>query len=197
MSMLHAPRTPERTGPRFLASLLGRSLPLLLLLGLLPGLTGCASSAPLIEGPVRMTQTMISSDGNVYTFELVNDAHTDASEYYSKTRDSNQRKVQTNDIMSELVAYVKREGWDDYARPGSNPSIPGGNLKWILEMETPQSTTHLVLHTGVEPAEQNSLHVISNAFIGVYNSTGAAQSVRLQPGEDPFKTSNTVNPGNQ
>lgn len=162
---------------------------------LLPGLTGCASTARQIDGPVRMTQTMISRDGTVYTFELVNDAHTDAAEYYSKTRASNQRKVQTNEIMSELVAYVKREGWDDYARPGRNGSTPGGNLKWILEMETPQSTSHLVLHTGVEPAEQNSLQVISEAFIGVYNSTGAAQSVRLQPGEDPFERSSTVTPG--
>ncbi len=153
-------------------------------------LAACASSprsdAPSATAgkgePVRLTMHQAHGDR---VFELVNEAHTDPVGYYSEKRSSNARKIQNDEIVAELLDYLRDNGFDRWSTPGA--AFPADQVSWTLELETPAGVSHVAWVGGKDRRELEDLVNIKMGFLGIYNATGSAQSTRLEPGENPFE----------
>lgn len=161
---------------------LARVLPALLLLAPLAGaslaLGSCSSTrtdAPAALGvPVRVRVTSYRSG---QAFELVNETHTDRVELYSSKRTSAETKVQTDEVMDELLAQMRRSGFFDAAEPGLAPAASVAGLTRAIEVETPEGSWHLLMGTGTEPREQEVFETCFAGFLDLYNATYQLQSV--------------------
>jgi len=174
------------------------TLSLGLLLGLAALLAPACTSAPSSEKGAAM----VGSEGtplrvayisyrNGQRIELVNEAHTDRVEQYSKVRTSADRKVQTNDVMSGLVEVLYQYGYGKYELPGPAPDEGGGRWAWAIEMEGANGVNHVLAGPGLTKEEQEDLIRYAAAIVDTYNATYGLQAVELAPGESPFQDTST------
>lgn len=121
------------------------------------------------------------------SFELVNEAHTGRLEQYSKLSTNFDRKVQTNEIMADLLGWMESEGFRALAVSGSAPtSAAGSDVAWCLEVESPGGTRHLTVQKGIAPDTYAICRTLKAGFLDIYNATFAGQATQTKEGESPF-----------
>jgi hypothetical protein len=160
---------------------------LLLLCGLAcaPALAGCSStrSAPSAIGvPTRIRVVSYTSQ---QAFELVNETHTDRVALYSQTRATAATKVQTDEVVDEILEHFAALGFYERARPGLAPAQGTGGLVRALEIDTPGNPMHLAIGQGSSAEDQDVFRRCFASFLQVYNETYQLQSVGQHPGWSP------------
>jgi hypothetical protein len=121
------------------------------------------------------------------SFELVNEAHTGRLEQYSKLSTNFDRKVQTNEIMADLLGWMESEGFRALAVSGAAPaSAAGTDVAWCLEVELPSGTRHLTVQKGIAADTYAVCRTLKAGFLDIYNATFAGQATQTKEGESPF-----------
>jgi hypothetical protein len=157
--------------------------PCAFLLALLPALTGCSSTRaaapPAVGVPVRIRALSYTSD---QAFELVNETHTDRVELYSSVRSSAETKVQTDEVVDEVLAYFEKLGFFEDAQPGlAPPSAPAGVVR-AIEVDSPGRQVYMGIGAQSPKEEQAVFNQCFAAFLQVYNETYQLQAVDQDPG---------------
>lgn len=126
-----------------------------------------ASSAPArVEfRHLRQNQKMV----------LVNQAHTDRVEYYSRQRSDLSTKIATDEDMDALVEYLHGQSrFLEYSRPGPAPA--SGYIKYA-EAQLPRGTFHWGIGDHTPKAEADAFLAWQMNFIGLWNDVAQLQSV--------------------
>jgi len=177
---MHAPSVP------LARSLAGALLALL-------ALAGCASSSAA-SGPARPQRVAWVDYRSQVLLELVNESHTGRVEQYSQVRSRAEasRKVQTDEVMAELVRVLRELDFAERALPGPMPRSGNGTNMMGLELDDGGQVSHLLAWRGM-PAEQRLAFLdMANNFAEIYNSTYSLQAVDVGLDESPFE--NPVGP---
>ena len=119
--------------------------------------------------------------------ELANESHTDRIKQYSEPRSDANRKVQSDDLMKGLVAYLDDQGFSKDATPGDPPYMTGGDLRWTLQITRPFGESYVAESQTSSTREKLRLRIYSKAFLDTYNHTQAWQAVQIESGRMPFK----------
>lgn len=155
------------------------ALPLALSVALPAALLGaCASThaeAPAAVGVPARVRVVSYRSGQA--FELVNESHSDRVELYSQKRGSAETKVQTDEVLDELLVQMRRSGFFDLAEPGAAPAAGGAALTRAIEVETPQGSWHLVIGAGTDADTLKVFEPCFAGFLDLYNRTYQLQSV--------------------
>ena len=130
--------------------------------------------------PIRIRYFAYASGQNL---ELVNTAHTDATELYSTTRSLSDagRKVSTDEVMDEVLKLFRNRGFYERAQAGAAPSTAEGTWSQSLEVETPGELVHMSLHKGSTADDRKLFFECAQAFVAIYNNTYQLQSVDRAP----------------
>ena len=144
--------------------------------------------------PIRIRYLAYASGQNL---ELVNAAHTDATELYSTTRSLADagRKVSTDEVMDEVLKLFRDRGFYDKAEAGAAPSSGAGTWSQSHEVETPGELVHMSLHKASTADDRKLFFECAQAFVAIYNNTYQLQSVdrapewRASPPRNPSKSS--------
>ena len=142
---------------------------------------GCASTAPrssATAGPQGDPARVVFRDlRQGQTFALVNEAHSDPLELYSKTRSAAEAstKVIENEVMDALLDYLEGEGdFFDHARPGPAPAT---GFEKVGQVETDRGTFHMaVSQSSPEEEQQDFLRCYMN-FVALWSNVQQFQAV--------------------
>jgi len=122
-----------------------------------------------------------------HAFQLVNKATTGRLELYSKTRDNADCKVQENEVMAELVAWLSDHGFDKVAAPGKAPAASSERMYWSLEVDGPSGSRYVVASQQMSDDQKQTCRDLKVGFLQIYNGTYGLQSVKVETGESPFE----------
>jgi hypothetical protein len=122
--------------------------------------------------------------------ELANESHTDRVKQYSEQRNDANRKVQSDDLMNGLVAYLDEQGFSRDATPGDPPYMTGGDLRWTLQVMRAAGESYVAEARTASTREKRRLRIYSKAFLDTYNHTQGWQAVKIESGQMPFKGPN-------
>jgi hypothetical protein len=158
-------------------------------------LTACASTGSDGSGqaaggkgtPIQITFVDYRTGA---TMELVNESHTSKLEQYSTPRSNASRKVQSDELVGQLVEYMDDNGYQKLAVPGDPPYLTGGQFYWTLQIVEPDRRSYVAEGRTTTLADKQRVRAFSQAFLGVYNLTDGWQAVEVAPGEMPFKGPN-------
>lgn len=152
------------------------------------GLLACAcSSTPSASGaPDDPWRVSLYDYRTQKRFELVNEAHTARVDQYSQMRNSADRKVQTNEIMDELVGWLEEHGFSQLAQPGRAPEQGGSEAVWSMELEGASGARFVLVRKTTPPADHQVCRDLKTGFLQIYNATYAGQAIQLKEGESPF-----------
>jgi hypothetical protein len=145
-----------------------------------------AATAPAKQGqPLRMTVCDYRSGA---VFELVNQSHTSAVEQYSKLAGSASRKVQDDEIMSALRAYLDDQGFARLSQVGKAPTYTKGAKAWTLEVADAHGERFLLATPQTGADDMQALRTMLDAVLATYNETQGWQAVDIKAkrGEDYF-----------
>ncbi len=151
---------------------------------------GCASSsagegeATGIGTPERVAYVDYRSNR---TLELVNESHTGRVEQYSEIRKNADRKVQTDDVLSGLIEFMREEGFERLARPGPAPQSSDGQVALALEIEHGDRIEHVLGFKGMPPKDHESVLTLWRGFLEIYNATFGLQAVESPADDLPFE----------
>jgi hypothetical protein len=110
------------------------------------------------------------------SFSLVGGSDEERVSFYSKKRDDASTKIQTPEIMEELVSFFRKQGLEKRASSGTAPVTTSTATKCI-EVRDGDGVRHL-LRTPQMPADvANAFEQYVQAFLIVYQETYALQSV--------------------
>lgn len=159
-----------------------------LLFALLAGLlvAACASSPSVEPAPHGPWRVGLLDYRSKRRFELVNEAHTSRVEQYSQLRPNADRKVQTDEIVGELVGWLESEGFAKLARGGAAPETPGADAVWTLELDGPGGARHVLVLKSTSPEDYAVYRKLKAGFLDIYNATYAGQATQMKDGETPF-----------
>lgn len=119
-------------------------------------------------------------------FELRNDAHSDRVEFYSESRDDATTKVTTDEVMDELLSYLKDQAFGRLAVDGT---ARGG--AWTIEVEVGQPGATRVSHVAVDQStpqkDLERLQACRAAIFYIYNNTFQAQTIQNEDGRFFFE----------
>lgn len=153
-------------------------MPRLLLVCCLALAAACASAAPrsssaqVTSKPARVEFRHLRQNQKMV---LVNQAHTDRVEYYSRQRSDLSTKIATDEVMDALVDYLHGQSrFLEYARPGPAPS--GGYIKFG-EAQLPRGTFHWGISEQTPKAEADAFLAWQMNFIGLWNDVAQLQTV--------------------
>jgi hypothetical protein len=165
---------------------LARALPAALLL--LSAAAGCASG-PATGNAAQPRRVAWVDYRSRVLLELVNESHTDRVEQYSqvRSRDEAARKVQTDEVMDELVKVLRDLEFDALARPGPMPRGSDGSNVMGLEFDEAGQVRHVLAWRGMPADERQSFLEMANNFAEIYNATYGLQAVEVAPDESPFE----------
>jgi hypothetical protein len=168
-----------------------RTLSGALLLGL--GLSGCASSATAGDAARPQRVAWVDYRSKVL-LELVNESHTDRLEQYSTVRSRSEasRKVQTDEVMAELLQVLRDGGFDKRARPGAMPRGGDGQSVMALEIDDDGRISHVLAWRGMPADDRQAILGMAQNFADLYNATYGLQAVEMGLDESPFE--NPVGP---
>jgi hypothetical protein len=126
--------------------------------------------------------SMVKGVGN--TFELLNETHTNRVELYSTARANANVKVQTDEVLDEVLVHFARLGLNERTQSGSAPPSSSASLSSV-EIEVAGNTTHLAVGSGSSVEDRTLYTQCFQTFLLVYNQTYQLQSVEHQPGWSP------------
>lgn len=156
-------------------------------------LSACASSgADAVAGhPQRVAWVDYRSK---VLLELVNESHTDRLEQYSTVRSRSEasRKVQTDEVMAELLAVLREGGFEKRARPGAMPRGGDGQSVMALEIDDDGRISHVLAWRGMPADDRQAILGMAQNFADLYNATYGLQAVEMGLDESPFE--NPVGP---
>lgn len=156
----------------------------LLLVAFLGG--GCSSNPAVTKAGAGAWRVGLRDYRSGRNFELVNESHTSRVEQYSKLRDNADRKVQSDEIVAELVGWLESEGFGKLAQAGTAPSEAGGDRVWVLEVQGPTGPRHVLVTKSVSQDDYAICRKLKAGFLDIYNATYAGQAKEMQEGETPF-----------
>ena len=156
-----------------------RIISLFLLLNLIGSCTELATIIPEIN-PCKVTLKDYRSNTNLF---LVNDAHTDLAEYYSKARKEASLKIIDNMKMGALMLQLEDYGFFESATPALRRTpgarttlmVERGGLNYSLSMTTKDIDS-------VELAKK-----CNQAFTAVYDSEFSMQLIDNEKGRAFFE----------
>jgi hypothetical protein len=124
-------------------------------------------------------------------FVLVNPAHTDRSELYSKAVaiDEAGTKVSTDEVIDETLKWFDEKGFFDRAQPGPAPRTVQGKNPQALEVDRGGRVFHLLVSQGSSVEDRQCFNECGRAFLEIYNSTLQLQAVKEPP---EWQTQNTA-----
>jgi len=147
-----------------------------------------ASSGQKAEGePILLVFTDYRTGARM---ELANESHTDRIKQYSEQRSDANRKVQSDDLMDGLVAYLDDQGFSRDSTPGDPPYMTGGDLRWTLQIMRSSGESYVAESQTASTREKRRLRIYSKAFLDTYNATQGWQAVKIESGQLPFKGPN-------
>ena len=139
---------------------------------------------PSPNGPLLVSYTDYRS---AQVLELVNESHTGRVEQYSKTSDSANRKVQSDEIVDALIEHLDDEGYSKLSQAGHAPSKGDGRWLWSIEIERTGGSTYVAMPAGLTPEQKAPYRALWDSFLATYNATYGLQAVKVKTGETPFK----------
>jgi hypothetical protein len=139
---------------------------------------------PSPNGPLRVAYTDYRS---AQVLELVNESHTGRVEQYSKTSESANRKVQSDEIVDALIEHLDDEGYTKLSQVGHAPSKGDGRWLWSIEIERTGGSTFVAMPAGLTPEQKTPYRAMWDSFLATYNATYGLQAVKVKAGETPFK----------
>jgi hypothetical protein len=121
-----------------------------------------------VATPTRVTFRDYQQGTN---FVLVNEAHTDRVELYSKISAEPSTKVASNEVMDALLDFLNTSGFKKQARPGVAPRS-STTWRWSGEIETSNGSVFFVVNDQTPTAEKklfldcymNHVQLWSNIF---------------------------------
>ncbi len=116
-------------------------------------------------------------------FTLVNEAHTNRLELYSKISNNASTKVATDEIMDTLLDYFDEQGFFELATSGGTHESSEGRA---LVFQGRGGTLNLSANSSSSQAQLKAFNSCGKAFIDVWNNIFAPQSVRNTQGESVF-----------
>lgn len=165
--------------PRFLALLL-----------LAAFVAGCASTKGAAStNPARVKFVDYRSG---LKFELVNEAHTDRVELYSRPTETDVvTKVATNEVMDELLKYMDDSGFFGNSSNGTFPG-DGGSMGFIqaLEVERADGTVHMVNSGRLAQTAAAAFRTSRDGFLNLHGKIYGAQTVRHTGNDSIFQVHN-------
>ena len=157
------------------------------------GSGGRSSSGDGAEGePIILVYTYFQTGASM---ELANESHTNRLNQYSEPRSNANRKVQSDDLMKDLIDYLDAKGFSKEAIQGDPPYMTGGDLSWTLQLERPSGKSYVAESKTSSTREKRRLRIYSQAFLSTYNATQGWQAVKIESGEMPFKGPNLKQTG--
>ena len=151
----------------------------------LAALVGCASSSQSVSAIGQPARIRIVSYTSGQAFELVNESHTDRLELYSETRSNAATKVQTDEVVDEVLDYFDDLGLYDLATAGLAPPLGDTRYTRVIEIDTPGRQLHLGLDGTTSREDQVVFEKCFAGFLDVYNATYQLQSVDEHPSWSP------------
>lgn len=114
---------------------------------------------------------------------LVNPAHSDRTELYSKTIPLEQAgtKVTTDDVLEATVEEMERIGLFRLTRPGAAPEATAGSNPQALEVTRDGTTVHVLLTRESSVDDKRIFRDCAYVFRDIYNATYQLQSVKDAP----------------
>jgi len=115
-------------------------------------------------------------------FELVNEAHTDRVELYSKISTDPSTKVANNEVISALLDYLSDSGFESQARSGAAPRTSSA-WQYSGEIETTAGTVFLAVNSST-PADQRKMFLDCYMnHVQLWSNVFQLQRVDAGPGE--------------
>lgn len=170
--------SPRTTRPRTL----WRACAVLLATALL---FACASSGSR-DGFAARVALIDFRDGQ--RWELRSETHTPQVELYSEQRKSANVKVTTDDVMAELVRYMRELGFDEHAQSGGAPADPGNGYTRAFEVEVDGKARHMLSGPSASREAQVAARELTTSFIALFNEVQGFQHVDSRPGSDVFQS---------
>ena len=130
--------------------------------------------------PVRMAYLTYNSQQR---FVLVNESHTDRTEFYSNTRplEDAGTKVSTDEVVEETVKFFDSKGFFAKAADGPAPASGQGTYIQALEVEREGRAVHIALTKSASKDERALFYECAQALLLIYNNTYQLQSVDRAP----------------
>jgi hypothetical protein len=147
-------------------------------------LCACSSTRDAVE-PTRLRVGLFDYRSEK-AFELVSETHTARIAQYGQVRAEASRKVQTDEVMVELVGWLEDEGFAQFAQPGPAPRQGGAEVPWAMEIETEGGVRHVAGLRTRPQSDQVQCMRLKAGFLDIYNNTYAGQAVEVREGESPF-----------
>lgn len=157
-------------------------------------LAGCSTSTAADSGPARPQRVAWVDYRSKVRLELVNETHTDRVEQYSavRSRAEASRKVQTDEVMTELLKVLHEQGFEKHALPGAMPLQGDAQSVMALEIDDNGRISYVVAWRGMPKEDREAILGMAQNFAELYNATYGLQAVELGPEESPFE--NPVGP---
>lgn len=156
----------------------------LLLLALLAG--ACSSNPAVAKAGPGAWRVGLRDYRTGRNFELVNETHTSRVAQYSTVRDNADRKVQSDEIVAELVGWLESEGFGTLAQSGAAPTEQRADRVWVLEVQGPEGPRHVLVTKSISPESYATCRKLKAGFLDIYNATYAGQAKQMADGETPF-----------
>ncbi len=156
----------------------------LLLFALLAG--ACSSNPAVTKAGPGAWRVGLRDYRSGRNFELVNETHTSRVAQYSTVRDNADRKVQSDEIVAELVGWLDSEGFGSLAQTGAAPTEKSADRVWVLEVQGPDGPRHLLVTKSTSPESYAICRKLKAGFLDIYNATYAGQAKQMAEGETPF-----------
>lgn len=146
----------------------------------------CATN-PAEGGSGRALRVSLLDYRSQKSFELVSESHTSRVEQYSKVRAQPSRKVQTDEIMGQLVDWMDDHEFGRLALAGPAPRSAPERAVWSLELEEPEGVRHCLLIKDMPAADGLACRQLIAGVLDIFNNTYGAQTVEVKEGETPFQ----------
>ena len=115
-------------------------------------------------------------------FELVNEAHTDRVELYSKVSADPSTKVASNEVMSALLEFLKDSGFESQARSGAAPRTSSA-WQYGGEIETTAGTVFLTVNDSTSADQRRMFLDCYMNHVQLWSNIFQLQRVDAGPGE--------------
>jgi hypothetical protein len=137
--------------------------------------------------PARVAYINYGASPSGQRLEIVNQSHTDRTELYSTARPIEEAitKVTTDEVMEELLGFLRTKGFFEHASKGPAPATGDGQYSQAIEIEAPGEFVHMTVHKGLSSDERQRFLECAQAFVLIYNDTYQLQSVDRAPDWDP------------
>jgi len=154
-------------------------------------LSGCVSEgsraadvkAPTQPDAKKAVELRYRAVAQNLSFGLVNESHSNRAELYSERQplDRATTKVSPDEVVDEIVAYFREQGFFEIAARGAAPANASQGASQMLEVALPDGQFHAALRKGVTKEYATTFQTCAKALLDVYNSTMQLQAVDDTP----------------